>query len=165
MKTNDIKNLLLEKISRYKSNIFDKLSVEDLCDIMDFCEKKFKTDKNNWSVKLFEKFCYENDNFVLGPHLILRDFHSKYTKRKKPNKTFYDFLERLRHYSYVKGIMKPIDNQMKLRDKKKLKEFIKHMILIKTKFLTGSNEMMYELISKKINTGRTISQLKKLNYQ
>lgn len=150
---------LLTFPSRYKNQI-KNLSVLELCDIMRYCEKRFKNNKNNWSVKLAEEFCKKNDSYVLTLHGNLSDFYIVYAKRKRKNQSFKRFLEALWRNTCSKGLLKPISRKLKLSEDADIKSFLEGFKLLKNKYLEGTDEMVIKMIYDNVETGRKISTLR-----
>ncbi len=148
-----------------KRGCFKKLSINELIEIMDFCKKKFKNDKNNWSIIKAEKYCKDDNNHTLSLCLNLQYFYTQYGKRKRKVIGFEKFIKALWVNTNSKGIMKPIKKKPTIANTKDLKKFLEDMKVIKSKYLICNNNMLIEIISKNIETGYTLATLRGLYYK
>lgn len=157
-----INEVLTNPISKHR--VFEKMQVRELCDIMEFCKRNFKTDKGNWSINLAVLFCEKFKKLPLGLYQNLTYFYIQYAKRKKVDKGFNTFRERLYHYTLTKGILKRNLNKPTLLDNSKIKPFLTELKHIKFKYLNCTDDLFLKTIKECIDTGFEFSTLKSYYY-
>ncbi|MDP3946507.1 MAG: hypothetical protein Q8Q51_11495 [Lutibacter sp.] len=140
-------------------NQFERISVKEMCEIMDFLKQKIRNKNGSWTIYNFKKFAFEYKihGVVLAGHSIYLGY--EYSKRKHPIKGFEDASHKY-FESFFK--IKKKNTTIKLKNKKDLNIFLEDLILLKRKHLDTSNETLIELVSNNIHTGYTKSTL--LNY-
>ena len=147
-----------------KNYIFKNHSVNDLICMMEYLELNLKTKKGNWSVRRLKKF---NNNCFISDMNIKR-FYLQYAIRKKRNKVFENFTNKLGRFIDDKKIF-PISlrdpKPLKIIDKENVKLFLEELKLLKAKYLSGSNENLLDLISTNIETGLQKTTLRNYFYK
>lgn len=163
MDEKEIKEILL---GPYRTpEYFNKMTVIELCEIMDFCKSSFRNKKQNWSITNTANFCEGNGMLVFGLYQNMCNFYSAYRRRKKKYKGFENYIVQLHHHCQTRGALKIEKVKPKLLDETRVKEFLSEMRGIKGKYLDVTDDLFLNFISKGIKTGLTQSTLKKYYYE
>lgn len=147
--------------SKKAHKIYKKLSVKNLCEIMTFLEKKLKTIKGNWSLRLYNQFIEKNKNLK---YIDLKFFYYEYANRKKEIKNFELFVNLIKKKEVEKW-NEWRNKKITLVDKDKTKDFLKEMQLIKNKYLDVTDAKLLKLITENIHTGLEPSTVRNYYYK
>jgi len=153
-----IKTLSRENIS-IADNQFERKSVKEMVEIINFV-KPIARDKNgNWTQKGIKEFAkkYKIQWGILV--LQLRCLSQEYSVRKKKIKGL-DKVTNLMYSNFFR--IKRKNTKISLKNKKNIISFLEDLKRIKIKHLKTTNEAFIELVSKNIDTGYTKNTL--LNY-
>lgn len=147
-----------------RNYIFKNHSVKDLICMMEYLELNLKTKKGNWSVRRLKEF---NNNCFISDMNIKR-FYLQYAIRKKRNKVFENFTNKLFSFlddkkTFPISLREP--QPLKIIDKENVKLFLEEFKLLKAKYLSGSNENLLDLISTNIETGLQKTTLRNYFYK
>ena len=161
MNEKEVIEILLK--SRNSLAVYKYLSVINLCDIMMFFEKEFKTKKGNWSIKLYNDFLKEK---LKNESFDLENFYKEYSKRKKEVLKFLTFIKLIKRNEYKKRNewRHNTNKKIHLRNKDKIKDFLKELQLVKHRYLDCSDAKLIKLISEEFETGYSESTLRKYFY-
>lgn len=148
-----MKNLVINKrfetsfklFQKRKRNIFKEYSVKELIEFHQIIDKIFKTEKGNYSVKMFDKITDYKKITYSELMYFLEAFHEQYSSRKKKDKKLLNYIKSIHNskinrmsWSFIKKDFKL--KQLKLKNPEDRDNFIFEMNNIKKNYISGSDE-------------------------